>query len=410
MPHFVVTGASGVGQPASGKLVWEINAGWSASLEYPRNPPVGLPATQKVTIELDDGDGGTLTSPSLYLRGRSQTEDNEEGRSGSYQLLDETSVDLSSGTKNYDTFINSSSTAMGAAIAASSGKSINGVLAYPVWKEDIKQSTDWEPLRRLAAVAGQQLVVTQTGAVLFVDNAWDTGPSPFKAKRVTHNYNPQDIFGRLYVSKNVGQGTNSGDQWYGFTEEGFVPSVTMDAPLFVSDVQDHSAQGAGTWVTFYNAADEQCYQHRNGGSDDVSSSPNTGPGPAVKFSIYVEPDDVSELTSVRIRVVGAPAVSIPAGIDPAISKFYGSGRGWPREFSESLIPSEAWADAHWQDWLQEINRGKNQLVASADHFNLSVAMGQEYSRFGLTGRTERIEWSFGSGNSYSTTINAEVLS
>ena len=61
MPHFVVTGASGVGQPASGKLVWEINAGWSASLEYPRNPPVGLPATQKVTIELDDGDGGTLS-------------------------------------------------------------------------------------------------------------------------------------------------------------------------------------------------------------------------------------------------------------------------------------------------------------------------------------------------------------
>lgn len=393
------------GSPASVKLSWEINKGWSGTLTYARRPPLGLSDTATVTITLHDG-VNSITSPPLFVRGRSETE-GTNGDSGTYNLIDTTSVILADGTQSFDTFLNTTSVDLVAALATRFSVSISGVNSFPIWKEDVKQSDGWTPLRRVAVVGGQQLLVNTSGGLQFVNNSWNTGTTAFVPKTTTRNYNPQDRFGALYVEKNLGVGTALGDQYYDFTNPGFMPSQALTTPLTVSQVDDSSSNGAARWVSFFNAADELCGQWRLGGAG--TSDPIVGDWPAVRFSVVVESNPNNGQTNVRVRVVGTPPNPPPAGIDTAIAWNYGTGRGYPQPFSESLLPSKAWADANWAEWLKEINRGTHQLVGSAEHLDCSVRIGQTFTRLGQTGRIEKIDWDFSSA-SRSTVVTAEVLS
>lgn len=409
--YFTVTGPEELTlQPDSITLSHEINAGWTGQMDFPTNPPIEELADDAVlSVALHDGIGNTLTSPPMRLRKRREREEVGGGKSGGYTLIDETSWILSSGTENFDTFLDGVSGDVVSAIATRFGRTISGVTSFPIWKEDVKQSSGWEPLRRLAAVAGQQLVINLDGSVSFVANAWTTGAASFTAAAYTREYDPADLYHRIYVSKNMGAGTASGDQVYDFDTPGFVSSQALTSPLTPTSVQDLSTQGAARWVTFFDASDQVCAQFPlNGGESGVYSEPITSSEPAVRFSILVEEDDVSSVTKVRIRVVGSPPNPPPAGVDVAISETYGTGRGWPGEFSETLIPSKAWADAHWQDWLQEINRGKHQIVADLNHLDTGVRLGQSFSRFGKNARVEKIDWRC-QNNSHSVTVYGEVL-
>lgn len=409
MPHFTVSGPGGLTlRPDSISLAWEINKGWTGSLDYPRRPPLDLANEAVVSVNLNDNIGNSITSPPMRLRKRREREVVGGGQSGGYQLIDETSVILSSGTENFDTFQNGTSEDIVAAIATRFSRTISGVLEFPIWKEDVKQSSGWEPLRRLAAVAGQQLVINTDGSVSFVTNSWTTGAADFRAAAYERNYDPADIFGKIFVSKNMGAGTASGSQIYEFDTPGFVPSQALTSPLTPNDVQDLSTDGGARWVTFFNAEDEVCAQFPlNGGEPEVYSEPIAGPGPAVRFSILVVDEDESGETKVRIRVTGAPPNPPPVGVDVAIAQLYGTGRGWTGEFSETLIPSLAWADAHWQDWLREINRGKHQITADLNHLDAGVRLGQTFSRFGESCRVEKISWNC-RNNSHTTNVYGEV--
>ena len=387
------------------RLDWELNKGWSGALTYFERPPLGLSDTATVTVTLVDDNGGTVTSPPLFVRGREETEDTT-GEDGSYDLLDTTSVGLSDSSQSFDTFLNTTSVDLVAAIATRFGVGISGVTSFPIWKEDVKLSDGWSPLRRIAVVNGQQLLINTSGNIQFVTNSWNSGATAFTPKRTTRRYNPQDIFGALFVEKNLGIGTALGDQYYDFTNPGFVSSQALSTPLTISNVTDSSSNGAARWVSFFNADDELCGQWRLGGAG--TSDPIAGDWPAVKFSVVVESNPENGQTEVRVRVVGTPPNPPPAGVDVAIAEPYGSGRGYPSPFSESLIPSKAWADVMWPEWLKEINRGKHQLIASGDHLDCSVRIGEQIAKLGQTGRIEKVSWSLGAA-SRSTEVTAEVL-
>lgn len=404
--YLVITSSETIPQPTAWNLSQEVNAGWKGKLDFSSRPPMELPDNTVVQLTVVDEQGNSKTSPELYLRGREETEVLGGADSGIYELLDTTSVDLSSGTENFDTFQNTTSTAVVAAIASRFSKTITGVTEFPIWKENVKQSAGWPPLRRIAVVAGQQLIVNSSGAVQFVNNSWNLGATPFKGARYTRKYNPHDIFGKIFVQKNLGQGTALGDQYYDFTNPGFVSSQALSTPLFVSSVIPSSSAGRVVWVTCFNASDEQCYQFRLGGGDDVVSSPNVGAGPAVRFSCVVESGSGGQ-TEGRIRFIGTPENAPPAGIDTAISKTFGTGRGYPQPFSESLIPSLAWATTNWPNWLIELNRGKHQLLSDSGRLQCNVELGQQMTRFGRTGRIEKVEWS-GSTTSQRTDVTAEI--
>lgn len=410
MPHVVVTGQEGlILQPDSVSLTWEINKGWTGSLDYPQNPPMDLPDDGTVTIALYDDLSNSLTSPPMRLRKRREREVVGQGESGGYQLIDETSAILASAAENFDTFLDGTSEDVVTAIATRFSRTISGVTEFPIWKEDVKQASGWEPLRRLAAVAGQQLVVNTDGSVSFVTNAWTTGAASFKAAAFERNYDPADIFGKIYVSKNLGAGTASGVQIYEFDTPGFVSSQALTSPITPSNVEDLSTDGGARWVTFFNEDDQVCAQFPlNGGEPDVYSEPIGGDGPAVRFSILVVDTDDSGETKVRIRVTGAPPNPPPSGVDVAISETYGTGRGWPGEFSETLIPSKAWADTYWPAWLQEINRGKHVITADLGHLDAGVRIGQSFSRFGKLARVEKITWNC-RNNAHSVNVHGEVL-
>lgn len=401
-----ISGLENTPQPDSVTISWEINAGWSGTLTYNKRPPMDMADTATATVTLTDEWGESITTPPLYIRDRSETE-SLTGQSGTYQLLDTTTVKLADATQSFDTFLDSTSTAIVAAIATRFGVSISGATEFPVWKEDVKVSDGWGPLRRIAAVNGQQLVINADGTISFVAGDYDIGASTFSPDSVTRTWKPQDRFGAILVEKNLGVGTASGQQFYDFTTPGFVPSQAMTTPLTVTGVDDVSSEGRITWVTFFNADDEQCGQYQLGGGTGISSSPNVGDYPAVKFSCLVEASTSTTNTDTRVSIVGAPPNPPPSGVDTAIAEHYGTGRGYPGSFSESLIPSKAWADDHWEAWLAEINRGTHYLDCKASHLDCSVRMLQTKTWRTFTGRIEKITWT-GSPTSQSTTVHAEV--
>lgn len=402
-----ISGVANAPQPDSVRVAWEINAGWTAELTYATNPPMDMADDATVVISMTDDLGSALSTPPLRILERNER-DELGGKSGGYSLIDETSVKLTDGTQSFDTFETSTSTAIVAAIASRFGVSVSGVENFVVWKEDIKLSDGWTPLRRLAAVAGQQLIVQPDGSIVYRDAAWTAGSSSFKESSRSRTYKPQLIYGAIYADKNMGTGTASGEQYYDFDTPGFVSGQALTAPLSVTGVFDSSEHGRITWVSFFDSSDQLCGQWPLGGGDDVVSDPIVGDWPAVKFTCVVEPSTASGLTATRVRIVGTPENPPPSGIDPAFGQLFGTGRGYPNPFSESLIPSLSFAASHYPAWLAEINRGTNQIIGSAGHLDLSVRLGQTWSAFGQSGRIEKIEWA-GTPSSQSTTITAEVV-
>lgn len=403
-------------QPSSFSISHTLNLGWSATLDFPYlldHTGIAADATATITWSDEQDTPISMSTPPMILRTRGRKA-SLGGLGTRIELIDLTSHKLSSGSESFDTFENTTSTAIVAAIATRFGVSISGATAFDIWKEDIKLSNGWVPLQRIAVVAGQQLVVTDTGAVQFVDNDW-TVPGALLADDEEESDTPGEMFGKIFVSKNLGMGTAIGPWYFDFDEGGY-PSTVLDPQISAAVPNDVTLGGNGsiTMVGFWDAEDKLIELHSLGGTDipiEYSGLPEDGTWPAVRFTCLVTPDPDTGVVEARLQISGTPPDPVPAGIDPAFAQTYGTGRGLTSPFQESLIPSEAWADDHWEDWLRELNRGKRTLKVTGP-MDCSVGVGVVHvsSLLSLSGRAEKVTWSGGTSSPPKTTMEVELTS
>ncbi len=394
------------------EIVNDINAGWTGTLTFPFHVGIDFGELETSVVTLNDGRGNSLTTPPMISRVRT-LRDGVQGDWSMIQLIDQTSYRLSTGVLNFPTFLDGPVSQIVSAVGSACDVTITGSPTFPLWKEDVKQGDGWTVLRRIAAVDGKQLIVNTNGSLSFIDENYSAGGShnftPINSSREWH---PADRFGKLFVSKALGTGSASPIQYYDFDEDDLDSQpveVNMDSPLsFVNPLHVRSL-GGFKWIAFWDAADNLISIHFFG--DDTQSMPAaTGSWPAVKFTGELAPariDDTTLATDVRICLLGVLPDPLPSNIDAAFAKEYGSGRGWPHPFQENLVPSESFAAATWAKWLAEINRGTHTL-SSTGLLDCGIRIGHSFSRFGKTGRVERIKWILGTSGAPTTEIKAEV--
>ncbi len=342
-----------------------------------------------------------LSSPPMLvtLRGRRWT---EQGVSTVYELLDRTSWRLSSGSESFETFIEGTASDIVEAIGERAEVDIGNAPNFLLYREDIKLSTLWDPLRRIAVVGGRTIHIGTSGQLVFCDANWSTTGDPLRPTSVEEGYRPLDRVDRLFVTKTTGIGSPSGPQYFDFTSTGNA-SGQLHWPIGPGpNIVNEGGVGNVAWVTLWdgdpNAGGRAlAIRPLNGDQVDGISVPINGDWPATHFTALVYPDLISNLpTNARLRIDGTPHSDLPAGIDGAIAKSYGTGRGAVSTFSESMIPSVAHADSHWQYWLAEANRGTNYLTARGP-LQLGAAVGNYFSwtPLGLGGRIEQVTHSGG---------------
>lgn len=396
---------------------WVINAGWNVTLRYPNKQTIrqviNLPS--QVTVK-DSRHGGSLQTPQMWLRNRNRKTIIDGPVTTGFELIDSTSVKLSSGTESYNTFSNTSFSAIAAAVGARHGVSIVGVPGDPVWKEDLKQTDGWAPLQRMAAAAGMEILVSESGVVEFVP--LDAGgSSAFDPQEIDESYSPHDQFGKLFVQKQSGLGTYGGPQYYDFEESGYKTGA-LSSPLNAPAAADQSAQGSVGWVGFWdgppNGSGRLISLHSmNGESADALTVPLNGVQPATHYSCNVYPSKVNQTLPVeaRLRVVGSSPVTIPAGIDPAFSVVLvsnnGATRGFTSTWNEPLLPSKAYVQAKAAAYFAALNRGTDIQTARGplDH---TVRLRQAWGWDGFSGRIVAIRHSGGPAQMPITEITVEA--
>lgn len=205
-------------------------------------------------------------------------------------------------------------------------------------------------------------------------------------------------------------------QYYDFTTPGNV-SGELAFPLGPGATPSNEG-GTGNvgWVSLWNGnptsgGERIATWPLTGDSGDEVTDPATGTWPATHFTAIVYPElDVELPTNCRLKIAGAPYDSLPAGIEGAINETYGSGRGLPATFSDSMIPDKAHADATHPAWLQEANRGTNGMEATGP-LNVAVCAGMTFSwpPLGLAGRIEQATHSHdGRKGQTSILVNCDV--
>lgn len=398
------------GEPISDfTLEDEINKGWTGSVSFANKPSITLPDLSTGILSVRDRFGSILNSPPMLYRKRTKRFSMSQGWSGSYSLMDLVSWKMSNGALSFPTFLSPASTAdVISAVATAAGITATGAPTIPLWKEDFKQVDAWSVFRRIAIIAGMQIVITSTGAHFINNAATSTGWSLVTEDEEASN-DPMERFGRLYCSKNLGMGAVKPEQYYGFDAPGYVTNQPLQSPLSLAFPYDFSHAGSLGWVGFWDASDRLISLHSMGASAEGITIPLDGVWPAVKFSAWVYPSPYPPYnTDVRMRVLGVPAVSIPVGIDPAIARELGTGRGFPQPFSDTMIPSEVFAIAHYADWLREINR-HTFTVGSDGPLQCAAKLLLPHSFDGHSGRVEKASWrgsSRGGSSSFITEVAA----
>lgn len=394
--------------PYSWALTHALNAGWTGSLEYGHHAPTRFEPEATTEIIAEDLDGATMPCAELMVPSRGRKWG--AARTSSFQLFDKATWALSSGSESFDTFTTGTAADIAAAISSRFGVPIDGAPDFNVYNEDIKLSNGWDPLRRIAVAAGMVLVVASDGSVQFQESLWSSGSCAFWPTEVEEGYRPLDRFSRLFVSRTKGLGLGGGPQFYDFSTSGIVTGE-LDWPLGPgANPVNEGGVGKVGWVSLWNGHPDSgghflSIAALNGDEVDGYTETPTGMWPATHFRAIVYPDTTGSSLPLlaRLRINGTPYSDLPPGIDGAIAKMYGTGRGLPSTFSDPLIPSVVFANATWPNWLREANRGTDYLTARGP-FQCSPEVGRTWTFEGLTGRIERVQHSQSAGKAPRTEI------
>lgn len=404
-------GISGVSNGfGSCRVDTEINQGWRSTVTFANKPAILFGDLEEVRVRLYDTFANSMITPPMIARVRSKYFSLSGGWNGSFELIDLNSYKLSTGTLSFPTFSNVPFTDISAAISTACDVPINNAPDFTVWKEDIKQSDGWGPLRRGALVAGMQLIVNLDGEIEFVDNTTTIGGDGLAIKEAgSANFNALDRYTRLFVAKNLGTGTSLPEQYYDFSEPGYVTSQPLLAPLSFAVPYDMSTNGYLGWVGFWDADDQLIAIYPMGGGEtDGYTEPLIGSWPAVRFSVWVYPQVTPVIaTNCRLRILGIPPITFPSDIDPAIAVTYGTGRGYPQPFQENLVPSLTYANSKYLAWLREINRGTFTAdVSGTMQCDPRLLMADSFD--GHDGRIEKLSWATGIKDTPGTTATIEI--
>jgi hypothetical protein len=353
--------------PISWSVV-ETFRGWSLETGFGDWFDTRFAADDEVVATVTDDSDTSISTPTMLAGPRER--DHAKSRPAKVTWMDETSWLLSSGSQSWDTFLAPATTAtILAAVASRFGVSITGPTPWDIYAEDFKLVNGWAVLDRIERASGGDITVGTDNALVFRAAGWTNGASTFKPTKVRDHWDPLARYGKIFVSKNLGQGTHEGPQYYTFTEAGNV-SGELAFPLGPGAVPSYEG-GVGNvgWVTLWDGP------HDGGGnplgtwpltgdSGDEFIDPPTGSWPATHFTAIVYPDPVSTLPiGARLKISGAPYTDLPAGIDGAIGQEFGTGRGAPYAFSDTLIPDLAFATSMWPHWLARANRGTNTMTS-----------------------------------------------
>lgn len=407
-----VAGALSGARPGGWSLTEGLNRGWDATLNFGRWKNTRFDADSAVTFTVTDRFGQSITSPDMLAseRGRSHGGTRTTG----FNFIDATSWILSNGSQSWDTFLEGTAADIIDAVATRYGTTISGSPDFPIYREDFKLTSGQAIVQRVARVGGKVLTITDAGELVIRNWNWTAGASSFRPTKqggVLENYRPLERFGRVFVTKTTGVGTFQGPQYYDFTAPGNV-TQELAFPLGPGAYPEYVASvGTVGWVTLWDGPPDSGGQALGtwpltGDSGDEVSPPNTGTWPATHLTAFVYPDTTGSTLPfrARLKVSGSPHSDLPAGIDGAISQEFGTGRGGPSPFSDSLIPNLAFAASTYPAWLVEANRGTNTLTARG-HLQCGVRVGQTWGwpPFGLSGRIEQVKHS-GSGSRAGTEI------
>jgi hypothetical protein len=387
----------------------EINKGWTGNVSFANKPSILQPDLHTEILSFSDRFQKERTSPPMLLRTRSKRFSMSQGWSGSYALMDLVSWKLSQGTLSFPTFSNTSSATVINAVASACGVTVTNAPDFPLWKEDFKQVDGWSVLRRMAILAGMQIKI-ESDKVKFITQE-ETSPLPwgFVAEDQEASNTPMDRYEKIFVSKNLGLGTIQPEQYYDYTEPGYLTNQPLITPLSQAIPYDMSTAGSIGWVGFWDAENRLISIHPlGGGTADGYTEPINGEWPAVKFSVWVYPSPTAPYaTNVRMRILGIPEVAIPSGIDPAISAYLGTGRGYPQPFSDTMIPSLAYANSKYLDWLREINRHTFTIEANGPlQCDAVLLLPHLFDRH--SGRVEKTRWQ-GSSKGGASNVMVEVM-
>jgi hypothetical protein len=396
--------------PTSLTLDTEINQGWRGALGFAHKASITFGDVEPIDITI--GDSRTALSqdtPPMLARVRKKYFTVRSGWSATFDLIDQYSYRLSTGALSFPTFSDCTMEDIVDAVALACDVPILGAVpTFPVWKEDIKQSDGWGPLRRGAIVSGTQLVVQPNGVHFVEQSTTNTPGAPFSYYGAGVEYAPLDRYGKLFITKNLGMGAALPEQYYDFTEPGYVASQTLTAPLSSAYPYDMSANGYAGWVGFWDSLDRLIAIYPMGGGEaDGYTEPLDGVWPAVKFSVWVYPQVTPTIaTNVRLRILGIPPITLPSGIDGSIAVTKGTGRGYPQPFGENLIPGLDYVNANYLKWLREINR-HTKFCPAQGPFQIAKML-DSFSFEEVTGRIEKVAWQVGGGKG-STSITAEHI-
>lgn len=391
-------------QPTAWSLTETWTNGWKATLRLAQWLDIrSIGPTDPVKLTITDLNSHSLTSPTLIVgprgRGHSRT------RETTLDLLDLTSWLLGDGSKSWDTFLDVSSEDIIDAVADTYDITINGAPDFPIYQEDCKLVNGWNVIERVRKVAAQGYTVETNDDLTLRDWDWTSGTSSFKPATVRDHWDPLARYGRLFASKNLGLGTSSGPQYFDFTTAGKAEGE-LHWPLASGALaRSESAVGSVAWVGLWNGppatADLLAVFDLGGIAEDaISIGVTSGSWPATHYNAIVYPSLLNSSLPVqaRLRIDGNPANPLPAGVEGAIGKEYGSGRGAPFQFSDSMIPSESFAQSHYQAWLAMANSGTNTLTATGP-LDCSCRVGQTWgwAPLGLSGRIEQVTHSQSGG-------------
>lgn len=399
-------------QPTSWSLAEKLSGGWSASLGFGQwfnTRSISAESTASITVI--DHRGISLVSPTMLIGPRDRN--HSSSRTVGLELLDRTSWKLGDGSKSWDTFLGGTAADIIAAVADECDVTLTGAPTFPIYQEDFKLVNGWNPVDRVRKVAAMEYTVETTDALTFRAWNWTSGSCPFKPGKggVKDRWDPLARYGRLFASKNLGLGTSSGPQHYDFTAGGS-ETGELHWPLMGGTPTDGSTVGSVAWVGLWDGPPEGAgklisLHALNGDEVDGIGVPINGTWPATHYSCIVYPSKTNPSLPVQARLTinGTPYNPLPAGIEGAIAKEYGSGRGAPYAFSDSMIPTEAFAASHDAGWLAIANRGTNTLTATGP-LDCRCRVGQTWGwpPFGLSGRVEQVAHSQGGRGAPQTQI------
>lgn len=390
-------------QPISWSLTEKLSNGWSASLEYGSWVNTRFAAESTVAVSVTDHRNISCVAPPLLASGRGRR--HSTSRASTIELIDRLSWKLGSGGESWDTFIGGTAADIVSAVASRYGVSITGAPTFPLYKEDFKLVTGWNPLQRVIRVGAKVYTISSSDVLELHAWNWTSSSSPFAPSPggVTEDFKPLDRFGSVFVTKNLGLGTGSGPQYYDFTAAGHA-SGALSWPLASATPLNQSTAGSVAWVCLWDGPPDGAgkllaVHSLNGDEVDGITEPISGTWPATHYSCTVyPPHDPTLGVQARLKIDGTPYSELPAGIDGAISQSFGTGRGAPHPFSDSMIPNVAFAAANHEGWLAEPNRGTNMMGARGP-LDCRVRVGQSWGwlPFSLEGRIEQVRHSGGRG-------------